>query len=377
MKSKGIRNLLRLLITLLGGGLGAAVGWGGIAVFQALTPGEPGVPIFGMALYLFLIIAGAVTFFFLSPRLMDTIGFWMRRTEDHVDPLPLEQILSSMIGLILGLLVSFLIAQLMWSLGRSWFITMLTAILYLVMGTLGYTIGKRRAREFGQLLGRFPAARRREEGDFPPLSAHQGNKILDTSALIDGRILEVARTGILEGTLVVPAFVLEELRRVADSKDHLRRARGRRGMDVLQSLQEEKPLPVVMDSRDYPDVTEVDLKLLRMAQELGGTLVTGDYNLNKVATLSGVKVLNLNDLANALRPALIPGEEMEIEIVREGKEMGQGAGFMPDGTLVVVDAAKPFVGMKVPVVILTLHQNSAGRMFFAKMKDEFLHEKRP
>ena len=273
--------------------------------------------------------------------------------------------------LILGFIIAYLIGQLIWSLGRSWFITMLVAIIYVVLGTLGFTIVKRRAREFRSLLGHLPSTRRREESAVAPVQADTRMKLLDTSALIDGRILEVARTGILEGTLVAPGFVLEELRRIADSKEHQRRSRGRRGMDVLQSLQEERPLPLVMDDRDYPDIPEVDLKLLRMAQDTGASLITGDYNLNRVATLSGVKVLNLNDLANALRPAIIPGEEMELEIVREGKEYGQGVGFLPDGTMMVVDDAKPYIGLTVPVVILSVHQNSAGRMYFAKIKDGF------
>lgn len=371
MKSKGIRKLLRLLITLLGGGLGAAVSWGGFSIYQAAVPREQGVPMMGFVLYAVLIVSFAVLFFFLSPRVLDAIAAWMDKTEDQVNPMSLEQILSSITGLILGFIIAYLIGQLIWSLGRSWFITMLVAIIYVVLGTLGFTIGKRRAREFRSLLGHLPSTRRREESAVAPVQADTRMKLLDTSALIDGRILEVARTGILEGTLVAPGFVLEELRRIADSKEHQRRSRGRRGMDVLQSLQEERPLPLVMDDRDYPDIPEVDLKLLRMAQDTGASLITGDYNLNRVATLSGVKVLNLNDLANALRPAIIPGEEMELEIVREGKEYGQGVGFLPDGTMMVVDDAKPYIGLTVPVVILSVHQNSAGRMYFAKIKDGF------
>ncbi len=195
-------------------------------------------------------------------------------------------------------------------------------------------------------------------------------KILDTSVIIDGRIFEVARTGFLEGELVVPQFVLDELRRVADSADAQRRNRGRRGLDLLQKVRQEPGLHLRIDSTDWQDTQETDVKLLRLARETGGRVVTNDFNLNKVASVSGMKVLNLNDLAAALKPAVLAGEEMETTISKEGKEPGQGVGYMEDGTMIVVEGGRRHVGETVHVVVTTVIQTSAGRMIFSRLKEE-------
>ena len=206
-----------------------------------------------------------------------------------------------------------------------------------------------------------------EEADDVP-AAQPPRKYLDTSVIIDGRVLDIVKTGFLEGEIVVPQFVLAELRHIADSGDSLRRARGRRGLDVLSKLQKELKTPIVVDETDYPDLEEVDVKLLRLCRDKGGTVVTNDYNLNKVAGVTGLRVLNINDLANALKPMLMAGEELTVQIVREGKEPGQGVAYLDDGTMIVVENGRRYVGETVTAVVTTVLQTSAGRMIFTRLK---------
>lgn len=195
-------------------------------------------------------------------------------------------------------------------------------------------------------------------------------KILDTSVIIDGRILDIGRTGFLEGELIVPSFVLDELRHIADSADPMRRTRGRRGLDVLKKMQEELPRPARVADADGQDGAEVDVRLLRLARDMGGAVVTNDYNLNKVAGVSGVPVLNINELAGVLRPAVLPGEEMTVRLVREGREPGQGVAYLDDGTMVVVENGRRRVGETLETEVTTVLQTSAGRMIFARIKPE-------
>ncbi len=192
-------------------------------------------------------------------------------------------------------------------------------------------------------------------------------KILDTSVIIDGRVLEICRTGFLEGNMIVPSFVLDELRHIADSADALRRARGRRGLDMLRKMQEELGPGLRVEDAPQEDA-EVDVRLLRLAVAMGGAVMTNDYNLNKVAGVAGVPVLNVNELAGALRPAVLPGEEMPVRIVREGKEPGQGVAYLDDGTMVVVENGRRRVGETLDAEVTTVLQTSAGRMIFARVK---------
>ena len=204
--------------------------------------------------------------------------------------------------------------------------------------------------------------------DEPYPQANLPRKFLDTSVIIDGRVLDIVKTGFLEGDIVIPQFVLAELRHIADSGDSLRRARGRRGLDVLNKLQKELKNPIIVDDSDYEDITEVDVKLLRLCRDKGGIVVTNDYNLNKVAGVTGIRVLNINDLANAVKPMLMAGEDLTVQVVREGKEPGQGVAYLDDGTMIVVDNGRRYVGENVAVVVTTVLQTSAGRMIFTKIK---------
>ena len=193
-------------------------------------------------------------------------------------------------------------------------------------------------------------------------------KILDTSVIIDGRIADIARTGFLEGTLVIPAFVLQELQHIADSSDVLKRNRGRRGLDILNRMQKESKVKVQILDRDFDDVYDVDAKLVRLAKRLDAKVLTNDFNLNKVAELQGVEVLNINELANAVKPVVLPGEEMVVHVIKDGKEHGQGVGYLDDGTMIVVDGGRRFIGESVGVMVTSVLQTAAGRMIFAKPK---------
>ncbi len=197
-----------------------------------------------------------------------------------------------------------------------------------------------------------------------------GSRILDTSVIIDGRVADIAKAGFLDGTMVVPRFVLEELQSIADSADTLKRSRGRRGLDVLNALQRLDNVRVEITDEDFPEVMGVDSKLTALSKVTGMPLVTNDFNLNRVAELQGVQILNINELAGALRPVVLPGEEMSVKIIREGREPGQGVGYLDDGTMVVVEHGKKKVGSEATVVATSVLQTPAGKMIFTELKEE-------
>lgn len=191
-------------------------------------------------------------------------------------------------------------------------------------------------------------------------------KILDTSIVIDGRIIDIAGTGFLEGPFVIPNFVLREVQLISDSQDPIKRNRGRRGLEMLNELQKREDLEVKIEYKDYTDTREVDAKLVKLAMDLGGKLITNDYNLNKVAELQGIEVLNMNNLANSLKPLVLPGEEMEFQIVKEGKDDNQGVGYLEDGTMVIVENGGKLIGKKVKVAVTSVLQTNAGKLIFTK-----------
>jgi len=206
---------------------------------------------------------------------------------------------------------------------------------------------------------------------FPGATAGDARyKVLDTSVIIDGRIADVCQAGFLEGTLLVPQYVLRELQQIADSSDPLKRNRGRRGLDVLQRLQRLPGVRTELHDLDFPKIREVDARLIETARAVGGVIVTNDYNLNKVAELHGVRVLNVNELAGALRPVVLPGEMLHVHVLREGKEAGQGVAYLDDGTMVVVEQGRRHIGQTVNVMVNTVLQTAAGRMIFTRLAEE-------
>ena len=230
-------------------------------------------------------------------------------------------------------------------------------VLVIVLVYMGMVIGGRNGEWFepARIIAAFKDSSR----------LHQ-YKLLDTSVIIDGRIADICETGFLDGTLVVPQFVLRELQQVADSSDSLKRNRGRRGLDILQKIQKMSNVTVQIVENDFPEVREVDLKLIELAQQLSGKIVTNDFNLNKVAQLRGVSVLNINELANSLKPVVLPGEVLRVFVIKEGKEAGQGVAYLDDGTMVVVDQGKKAIGKTIEVVVTSVLQTTAGKMIFCR-----------
>ena len=233
----------------------------------------------------------------------------------------------------------------------------LRGFILVLFGYTGMAIGAARGERFSLPSLRAAWAEGGQRQDF---------KILDTSVIIDGRIADVCETGFLDGTLVVPQFVLRELQYIADSQDSLKRNRGRKGLDILQRIKKGPEVKVLISEADFPDIKDVDMKLIELAKQLGGKIITNDFNLNKVAELRGVQVLNINSLANSLKPVVLPGESMRVFILKEGKEANQGVGYLDDGTMVVVDNAKRHIGRNIDITVTSVLQTTAGKMFFGK-----------
>lgn len=240
----------------------------------------------------------------------------------------------------------------------------LAAVQYIVIITLcsaGLAIGFRRGRWLTPI---------NIKSIFTGSAERKRYNILDTSVIIDGRISDICETGFLDGTLVVPQFVLKELQQIADSGQAIKRNRGRRGLEILQKIQKMSNVQVIITEQDFADIPEVDLKLIEMARTMGGKIVTNDFNLNKVAQLRGVSVLNINELANALKPVVLPGELMRVFILKEGKEASQGIGYLDDGTMIVVDNARHLIGQTVSLVVTSVLQTTAGKMIFGRTEED-------
>jgi uncharacterized protein YacL len=307
-------------------------------------------------------VAGALIGVFLAPLAQVAFERQLAQVEEAVESLEPGQIAGGAVGLIAGLVIAWLVKSVLFEFvtnaGRAGgYIAIVLYLLFsLFAAYLGARIGSKQSLPaLGGRLGASAAG----SGGAP--------KILDTSVIVDGRILEIVQSGFLEGPLVLPRFVLRELQLIADSSDPMKRLRGRRGLEVLGKLQETTTLEI--SERDYDDVGgAVDAKLVRLVQERAGKLVTNDYNLNRVAHVEGVFVLNINELANAVKPVVLPGEEMHVAIVRDGKEPHQGVGYLEDGTMIVVENGRRLMGEDVDVQVTSVLQTAAGRMIFAKPK---------
>lgn len=235
----------------------------------------------------------------------------------------------------------------------------ISAAFFLLLFHLGITIGYKKGREYGKTHKKVTT---RIAGE---------TKILDTSVIIDGRIADVAEVGFISGTMIVPKFIIKELQHIADSSEPIKRVRGRRGLDVLKKMQKDIPnVTIKITNHDFPHIKEADLKLVELARKLKGIIITNDFNLNKVAGLQNVKVMNLNQLSSALKPVVLPGETMTVHVVKEGKEENQGVGYLEDGTMVVVDEAKRYLGDEIDVSVTSVLQTPTGRMIFSKVKEE-------
>ncbi|MBW4630419.1 MAG: PIN/TRAM domain-containing protein [Iphinoe sp. HA4291-MV1] len=289
-----------------------------------------------------------------------------RRLEAQVRELPLEVILTRAIGLVIGLLIANLMLAPLFLLpipADFSFIKPLVAVVgSIILSYTGMNLADAHGRGLLRLINPNTVETMVVEGTLKPAST----KVVDTSCIIDGRIETLLETGFLEGQIIIPQFILQELQQVADASKDQKRVRGRRGLEILNRIKAAYPERILINSVDYEDITTVDAKLVRFAQEINATLLTNDYNLSKVASVQKVPVLNVNDLVHAVRPTYLPGDNIDLKILKEGKEPSQGIGYLDDGTMVVVEEGRKYVGGELRVVVTSALQTSAGRMIFAK-----------
>jgi uncharacterized protein YacL len=314
-----------------------------------------------IALTIVVPVAGAVIGLFVAPIVQSLFEVELDEVERAMERLSPGEVLGGTVGLVVGLLIAFLLKNVLFEFvanaGRSG--VYVANVAYIVLSIFAAFLGARLGAKQGRTgLGRAGVAAL-------PV-AKQKIKLIDTSVIVDGRVLDIVETGFLEGPFVLPRFVLRELQLIADSSDPMKRTRGRRGLEVLSKLQESIVLEIV--DEDYLDLAGVDAKLVRMARERGAKLITNDYNLNRVAVVEGVDVLNVNELAGAVKPVVLPGEELHVAIVRDGKEAHQGVGYLDDGTMIVVENGRRLIGEEADVTVTSVLQTVAGRMIFAKIK---------
>jgi uncharacterized protein YacL len=354
-----IRNI-RLLGIALGGLVGIGLARPAGLLVDTPSGGLDVTPAGGIWLIAW-VTAWLVVGFAILPYLTVVPATWLFRA---VQRLSTAEFVTAVVGLLLGLLMGLLLGLPLSAfegpLG-TWL--PLGVSLFLGLGMVGLTVAKREdllmaAEAIGLVRRPSPAESRSGAGD-PHI-------VVDTSAIIDGRIAEIVESGFIYGTLVVPKFVLEELQHIADSSDTLRRNRGRRGLDILARMQKDSPTPIEIVDDDVPDVAEVDAKLVTLALARSKAILTNDFNLNRVAELQGIRVLNINSLANAVKPAVLPGEELRVRVIQEGKEAGQGVGFLDDGTMIVVEGGVRYIDKDLDVAVTRVLQTVAGRMIFAQ-----------
>ncbi len=364
-----IRKLIRGIITLCGGLLGYGVSFlfrGLIIVTNlgdVLTLSESQKDIFSAI----CAVLTAIIFFIIAPTIGKHGQKVAKDIESDLQKVPSAEIVPGTLGLIVGLFLAYLISQLYMGIRLPFVGTVLAVLTYLLLGYIGVFVATKRGKE---ILAIISASRKASTTKGKEKLGDATPKILDTSVIIDGRISDIMKTGFIEGNIVIPEFVLVELRHIADSSDNLKRNRGRRGLDVLNKIQTDYGIEIYNTDGDktIDEIPEVDVKLLKLAQNLGGKVMTNDYNLNKVAVIKGVEVLNINELANMLKPVVLPGEEMELFLVKEGKESNQAVAYLDDGTMIVVEDGKRYIGQSITVVVTSVLQTAAGRMIFGKPK---------
>ncbi|MBQ6298725.1 MAG: PIN/TRAM domain-containing protein [Selenomonadaceae bacterium] len=346
---------------------------------------------------------GGLTGWFVSPFLINRLKKFTSFVEKQLSKMPINDVIAGAVGLAIGLIIANLLGS---AFARIPIVGNYIPIIFsIVLGYLGVKITIKKRKEITGSFDFIKEILRNREADkaaketkevtapekpveepvkepaqeeTPPVERAKVNlvklkehkdknyKLLDTNVIIDGRIADICNTGFLEGTILIPVFVLEELQYIADSSDTLRRVRGRRGLDILQKIREDSSLEVEIMNIDFDDVQGVDSKLVRLAQKIGGKIITNDFNLNKVAQLRGVDVLNINELSNAVKPVVIPGETMKVQVVKDGKEPGQGVAYLDDGTMIVIENGHRYLSRTISVEVTSALQTSAGRMIFAK-----------
>ena len=336
-----------------------------------------GLSLAGLLCILVGTILGGMLGYLLAPFFTGRLKSFSVWVEGQLGKMPTRDVIAGAIGLFIGLIIARLLGDAFSTIPLVG--DYIPIVFSIVLGYLGVHIMVKKQQEIAEAFDFIPRFLREmtriREGRAPaamPVQVRDGHsgrqyKLLDTSVIIVGRIADICETGFLEVTLLIPVFVLEELQHIADSPDSLKRVRGRRGLDVLQKIRKESRMKVEITEADFEDIAEVDSKLLQLAQEVGGKIITNDFNLNKVAQLRGVSVLNINELSNAVKPVAIPGDLMTVQIVRPGKEHGQGLAYLDDGTMIVVDGGFRCMNEVVSVEVTSALQTAAGRMIFAKL----------
>ncbi|OEF96392.1 hypothetical protein BHF71_04370 [Vulcanibacillus modesticaldus] len=353
-----LKRAFQIFFVLLGGTLGFLYIPDIIKLFEINVPfNEIKTRILGF-------VVGALILFFLIAWFLDTIISWLRLGEEFILKLPVTDFFFGLMGMILGLIIANLLSNSIENIPVVKFIGPISLSIFL--GYFGFRLGFKKRDELISIfsLSKFNKDRVTKKDNLPKYE----HKILDTSVIIDGRIADICKTGFIDGIIVIPSFVLEELQHIADSSDTLKRNRGRRGLDILNKIQKDLDINVIIYEGDFDEIQEVDSKLVKLAKVLEGKVVTNDYNLNKVCELQGVPVLNINDLSNAVKPVVLPGEELNVQVIKDGKEHNQGIAYLDDGTMIVVEGGRDFIGHHIDVLVTSVLQTSAGRMIFAKPK---------
>ena len=362
--------MLKKIVKLISSIMGITIGY--IVGKVLITLGiRQGIKVFVEPLYtglilLIVILIFAIIFYFLSSFIYKGIIAIIDGFERNIQKLTVTEFLFGTLGLLVGLVFATLIGV---PISRIHFV--IGPILFILIDLIGALVGiKIFIKRKDDILNLLTSIKK--NGIRDKKNKHNEKicpKILDTSVIIDGRIFDICQTGFVEGPLVIPGFVLNELRHISDSADGLKRNRGRRGLDILNKIQKELSIETQIYEEDFPEIAEVDAKLLKLAQVLNGKVVTNDFNLNKVAEFQGVPVLNINELANAIKPVLLPGEEMKVVVMKDGKEASQGIAYLDDGTMIVVEGGRKFINEEIMVVVTSVLQTAAGRMIFAKPKE--------
>jgi len=366
-----IKKLLRFVLSLVG----VLFGYGVFLLIRALlkdtglTERIPVTETQQMIAGIVCALIFGLIFYLLTPMLGRHGQKLAKNIETDLQKVPANDLIIGTFGLIIGLVIAFLISQIYSGIDVFYIGTVLSIFTYIFMGYLGVLIATRKGKDI------IPAWVSARKGASPKDKKGKINeatpKILDTSVIIDGRIADIMKTGFIEGNIVIPEFVLVELRHIADSSDGLKRNRGRRGLDILNRIQSEYGIEIYNTAAEkgLDEIPEVDVKLLKLAQIMNGKVVTNDFNLNKVAMIKGVEVLNINELANTLKPVVLPGEDMTLFLVKEGKEPNQAVAYLDDGTMIVVEEGRRFIGQTINVTVTSVLQTAAGRMIFAKPKN--------
>jgi uncharacterized protein YacL len=365
-----VKKIFRWILTVIGVAAGSELAYLLIKYFNITKIFGYGLT--GINLMVSIVLGGIIAgiiIFLISPWFINFTAAITARMEKLLQNTPTSEIVSGIVGLLVGLIIAYLISSGPIDLiPVAWVAIPLSIMLYGLMGYLGISVATKKREDLMNLASSFRRASQKDKEKAAKQEVKLNPKILDTSVIIDGRIADLCKTGFVEGPLIIPSFVLEELRHIADSSDSLKRNRGRRGLDILNKIQNELPIKVEISERDFEELSEVDTKLLKLAQVMSGSVVTNDYNLNKVAEFQRVPVLNINELANAIKPVVLPGEEMIVQVIKDGKESGQGVAYLDDGTMIVVDGGKKYIGETITVIVTSVLQTAAGRMIFVKPK---------